>query len=120
MQYPELKPILKRLIEKYRVISYEEWVRLYEAGNDKHNDYSEDEEDSAFFWQAHTDVLEIDENENGKYAHIAVSVYPEGVHSVPPAPSAGFLTYESGICDVGTPCGEYIFNQNTGLEEHAT
>lgn len=119
MEYPELLPILDRLVVKYRDVSYEEWKKLDDDG-DRYNDYSDEDPNSEFFWQAHTDILEFENNENGKYAHISISIYPEGVHSMPPAPGAGMLVYESGWCDIGTPEKDYIYDQKTKKEKHAT
>ncbi|MES9833667.1 MAG: hypothetical protein ABW139_15630 [Candidatus Thiodiazotropha sp. DIVDIV] len=87
---------------------------------DRCNDYSDDDEISSFFWQAHVTVFEFESNQNGCYAHISISVYPEGVHSVPPAPNAGMLVYESGICDIGTPWDEYFYDQISGIRKKAT
>ncbi len=112
MEYPELIPILERLVNKYREVPFDEWKRMFED-EENYNDYSEDEEEPVLFWQSHTDILEIDVNDEGEYAQISVVIYPENVHSLPPAPGAGFLTYKSGICDVSTPQGEYIYDQTT-------
>lgn len=58
MEYPELFPILENLVNKYRVVTYKEWKDHVESG-ERFNDYSEDDPNSKFFWQAHTDVLEF-------------------------------------------------------------
>lgn len=119
MKFPELLPILDRLVEKYRDVTYEAWKALAAAG-DRFNDYSEDEQSANFFWQAHTEVLEFESNNVGNYAHVTISIYPEGVHSVPPAPTAGMLVYESGFCDIGTPEREYLYDQKSCKERSAT
>ncbi len=119
MKYPELIPVLKRLVNKYRDIPFAQWKRMYEE-NDRFNDYSEDENNPQFFWQAHTEILEVDVNEEGEYANVSVVVYPENVHTLPPAPHAGFLTYKTGMCDVGTPWGEYMYNQITKSKVNTT
>jgi len=119
MEYPELYPILEELVIKYRDIKYNEWKKLLE-NCDRFNDYSDEEFNSKFFWQAHTEVLEIEVNEHGNYAHISFSIYPENVHSMPPAPGAGMFVYESGWCDVGTPLGEYTYDQKSKIEEKIT
>lgn len=119
MEYEYLYPVLTQLIEKYRQLSFAQWRELYDAGEELH-DYSGNSDelperiDANAFWQAHTDVLEIGENGNGRFANVSTTVYPWGVHSSPPAPCAGMLVYESGICDIGLPWVEYIFDQNTG------
>ncbi|MCU7933244.1 MAG: hypothetical protein KZQ90_20830 [Candidatus Thiodiazotropha sp. (ex Codakia rugifera)] len=119
MEYPELFPILENLVNKYRVVTYDEWKNQVENG-ERFNDYSEDDSESEFFWQAHTNVLEFETNESGNYAHISISIYSENVHSVPPAPNAGMLVYESGWCDVGTPEREYIYDQKIQSEINTT
>ena len=115
MEPPELLSILNRLVVKYRDVSYAEWKKLYDEG-ERVNDCSEDEPNPVFFWQAHTDILELEKNENGKYAHISISIYPGGVHSSPPAPKAGMFVYESGWCDIGTPEKCYTYDQRTRHE----
>jgi hypothetical protein len=109
MKHPHLEAPLKSLVLKYREISFAEWERLYSA-RDQYHDYSSENEK---FWQAHTDVLEVDTHADGRrYANVSISIYPEGVYSVPPAPHAGFLCFDDGTCDIGTPWGEdYIYKQ---------
>lgn len=119
MKYPELLPILEMLVNKYRDVSYQDWKNLIEE-DERYNDYSEDDPNSKFFWQAHTDVLELEANESGNYAHISITIYPWNVHSSPPAPGAGMLVYESGWCDIGTPEKEYIYDQKAKKERSAT
>ena len=109
MRYPSLEGPLKGLVLKYLDVPFAEWERRYRAG-DEISDYSSDSEP---FWQAHTDVLEVDTHTDGRrYANVSITIYPEGVHSLPPAPHASFLCFEDGICDVSTPWGEeYIYKQ---------
>lgn len=119
MEYEYLYPVLKQLIDKYCQLTFVQWQELYEAGEELH-DYSDNADelpgkiDEGAFWQAHTDVLEIGESGNGRFANVSTTVYPWGIHSSPPAPCAGMLVYESGICDVGLPWEEYSFDQNIG------
>lgn len=119
MGYEHLHPVLAKLCDKYTQLRFSEWAELYSSGITL-NDYSENSDDPEdeinvdLFWQAHTTVLEIEKNNNGRYAHIAISVYPWGVNSAPPAPAAGMLVYENGVCDVGLPWEEYLYDQNTG------
>ena len=119
MEYENLYPVLMRLIEKYRELPFESWLTLYSAGEELH-DYSDNSDelpapiDKDAFWQAHTDVLEIGENGHGRFANVSTTIYPWGIHSSPPAPNAGMLVYENGICDIGLPWEEYFFDQNLG------
>jgi hypothetical protein len=76
MEYENLYPVLMRLIEKYRDFSFERWLVLCAAGEALH-DYSDNSDelpapiDGNAFWQAHTNVLEIGENENGRFSNSA-------------------------------------------------
>ena len=80
-------------------VEYSEWVELY-SSSDRFSDYCDgiDEPDipSMDFWQAHTDVLELESDDYGAYALVCIVVYPYNVHRSPPAPSASMLIYESG------------------------
>lgn len=119
MEYENLHPVLIHLVEKYRVLSFERWLALYSAREEMH-DYSDNADglpepkDEHAFWQAHTDVLEIGENARGRFANVSTTVYPWGIHSSPPAPCAGMLIYESGICEIALPWEGYVFDQSNG------
>jgi hypothetical protein len=42
--------------------------------------------------------LEVEETGDGRtYALIAITLYPPGIHSFPPAPAAGFTIYNDGV-----------------------
>ncbi|MBM0107823.1 hypothetical protein JM946_24070 [Steroidobacter sp. S1-65] len=87
---------LDALIAKYRLLSFADWKERFDSGEQLH-DYAECNEASERWWQAHTDVLEIENDEDGRqYALVAVTIYPSGVHSSPPAPSTRLKVYEDG------------------------
>lgn len=108
MDYKYLYPVLEKLSDKYMQLGFSEWACLH-SRSEQLNDYSDhvhapsDEVDMEHFWQAHTDVLEIAEDEKGRYALVSTVVYPWGIHTSPPAPSAALVVYESGNCEVLLP-----------------
>lgn len=88
---------LNALVAKYRPLSFRYWSARFTAGEELH-DYAQGDEGSLQWWQAHTNVLEVEEDGDGRqYALVAVTIFPNGLHSSPPAPSAGFKVYEDGI-----------------------
>jgi hypothetical protein len=90
---------LNALVAKYRLLSFADWSARFTAGEEFH-DYAEGHEESPQWWQAHTDVLEVEKDDSGRqYALVAITIYPYGVHSSPPAPSAGLKVYEDGIVE---------------------
>jgi hypothetical protein len=87
---------LNTLVAKYRLRSFTDWKALFVTSEELH-DYADVSEDSEHWWQAHTDVLEVEKDDDGRqYALVAMTIYPIGVHSSPPAPSAGLKIYEDG------------------------
>ena len=112
MKYPHLEGPLRTLLLKYRDIPFREWERMHGERRQFH-DYSSTLPEHEGFWQAHTDVLEVEIFRDGRrYANVSITMYPKGIHSVPPAPHAGFLCFEDGTCDVGTPWSEdYVYTQ---------
>jgi hypothetical protein len=113
MKFPHLTPVLDSLVFKYREIGFKSWESSYDRDESFH-DYSENADDpcpNETFWQAHTHVLEINQDEKGRYAFVSISVFPRDVHSVPPAPSAALFVYESGVCDISTPWSNYSYVQ---------
>ena len=99
MNYEYLKPVLDSLLKKYLIVDYLEWVKLYKD-SDRFSDYCDGIDDPDIsemdFWQAHTDVLELESDDYGAYALVCITVYPLNVHRSPPAPSASLLIYGSG------------------------
>jgi hypothetical protein len=99
MNYEYLKPVLDSLLKKYLSVDYPEWVKLYK-NSDRFSDYCEGIDDPGIsamdFWQAHTDVLELESDDSGSYALVSITVYPFNVHRSPPAPSASLVIYSSG------------------------
>src|SRR5690242_20112603 len=90
---------LNALVAKYRLLSFEDWRARFTSGEEFH-DYADDDEQSQQWWQAHTGVLEVEKDADGRqYALVAVTIYAHGVHSSPPAPSAGLKVYEDGIVE---------------------
>jgi hypothetical protein len=102
---------LNTLIVKYRSIPFEEW----NARTQFHDD-SDVEETSEHWWQAHTGVLEIDRDEDGRrYALVSVTIYPSGVHSSPPAPSAALKIYEDGtVMGTRADSTDFTWRQHAG------
>lgn len=91
---------LDRLIRKYRDVPFFVWDEMYRGIVDRFNDYASDDTSIPGWWQAHTDVLEIVTDGDGRrWAHVSVVVYPDGVHSSPPAPAAGLAVYTDGTVE---------------------
>ena len=110
MEFPHLETPLRRLVNQYRDFSFTTWAEAHAAGFE-FDDYSKDGEP---FWQAHTEVLEVETADDGrKYANVAITIYPEGIHSMPPAPYAGIHCFEDGTCRVWTPWGEEYEHRQT-------
>ena len=106
---------LNDLTGKYRALPFKDWEVRFNAGEEFH-DYAEVDEESAHWWQAHTDVLEVEKDEDGRhYALVAITIYPSGVHSSPPAPSAGLKVYEDG-----TILGTWADGSNFSWRQHAS
>jgi hypothetical protein len=82
-----------------RLHPFDDWRARFTAGEKLH-DYAHGDEVSKQWWQAHTDVLEVAKDDDGRqYALVAVTIYPHGVHSSPPAPSAGLKVYEDRVVE---------------------
>jgi hypothetical protein len=109
MEFPHLEPPLRQLLLRYRDIPYSDWLSAHEAQYE-FDDHSKEGEP---FWQSHTTVLEVGTAEDGRrYANVSITIYPEGVRSMPPAPNAGLVCYEGGVCRIWTPWGdEYDYKQ---------
>jgi hypothetical protein len=109
MEYPHLETPLRELVRRYRDMPFSTWEDAY-ATNYELDDYSPENEP---FWQAHTVVLELETAEDGRrFANVAITIYPEGVHSMPPAPYAGLHCFDDGTCRIFTPWGEeYEYEQ---------
>jgi len=102
---------MNALVTKYCAIAFEKW----NVGTQFH-DYADVDEDSEEWWQAHTDVLEIDQDEDGKrYALVSITIYPSAVHSSPPAPSAEIKIYQDGRVMRG-----YADRDNFEWRQHAS
>lgn len=90
---------LNALVAKYRLHPFKDWQARFASSEECH-DYADGLEESEQWWQAHTDVLEVEKDQDGRqYALVSVTVYPSGVHSSPPAPSAGLKVYEDGVVE---------------------
>ena len=102
---------LNALVAKYRAIPFAEW-----NARARFHDYSEEPDNSEHWWQAETDVLEIDEDEDGRrYALVGVTIYPLGVHSSPPAPAAGLKIYEDGtVLGTWADRSDFVWRQHAG------
>lgn len=108
---------LDELIRKYRKVPYLSWEKLY-ADGDCFNDYAKGTEGNPKWWQAHTDVLEIVTDPDGrKWANVSIILYPRGVHSLPPAHGAGLAVYDDGqVQGIWTNGDEFAFTQPRGSE----
>lgn len=96
MSSQQLLEALNLLIRKYRDVPFDSWGKVYRGGN-RFNDYASENHNDPGWWQAHTDVLEIVTDPNGqKWANVAITLYPFGVHSCPPALYAGLAVHEDG------------------------
>nr|WP_315484571.1 hypothetical protein [uncultured Undibacterium sp.] len=88
---------LDELILKYREIAFSSWERSCPSSEHHFNDYAPGDPNDSTWWQADTDVLEIVLDSDGqKWANVSIVLYPQGVHSLPPALSAGLAIYEDG------------------------
>lgn len=76
MDMSEFANSLDDLIRKYREAPFLTWEKLY-ADGDCLNDYALGSEDAPQWWQAHTDVLEIVTDPNGrKWVNVSIVLYP--------------------------------------------
>ena len=114
MEFPDLEPVIQRLITKYQAIPYAQWVQLYEE-DERFSDYADEQGDDDAYWQAHTDVLELDVDVKGKFANVSLIVYPNNVHSMPPAPYIRLIVYESGRVEIESPFRTVTHVQNSVL-----
>ena len=101
---------LETLVATYRQRPFGFWAGQHERNEELH-DYASFEPESSSWWQADTSVLEVAGGaEASAYALVAVTLYPRGVHSSPPAPTVTFCVYRdgrvSGQWSNGTPFGD--------------
>jgi hypothetical protein len=91
-----LTEALDTLIRKYREVPFSSWEALYPSVGQLSDTASGNPSDDDW-WQAQTDVLEISSAQDGpRYARVLIVVYPQGVHSLAPPPSATLDFYEDG------------------------
>jgi len=103
MNCPQLEAPLRSLLLRYREHPFSDWERLCDASKE-HHDYSKEDET---FWQADTSVLYVEtDSDRRRYAHVSITIYPDGIHTVPPAPSCGFFCFDDGSGDIWTPWDE--------------
>jgi len=110
MKYPGLNTVFESLAEKYRELPFGKWESIY---NEDEN-YTEDNFDgheSTLKWQARTYVQDLCNDTKGDFAVVIIIVYPEGVDSLPPAPSASMCIYENGRVEVELPHSSYTHVQ---------
>ncbi len=115
MDMSEFANSLDDLVRKYREVPFLAWEKLY-ADRDKFNDYAPGTEVDPKWWQAHTNVLEIVTDSDGrKWANISIVLYPRGVHSLPPAPGASLAVHNDGQVEgVWANGDEFEFMQSSG------
>ncbi len=96
MDISQLTATLDGLVRKYRELPFSTWENVYPDG-DSFNDYALGDIEDPEWWQAHTDVLEIVMDPDGrKWANVSIVLYPQGVHTLPPAPAASLAVYDDG------------------------
>lgn len=96
MDMSEFANTLDNLIRKYREVPFSSWEKVYLDGG-RPNDYAPGSEEDPKWWQAHTDVLEIVTDPDGrKWANVLIVLYPRDVHSLPPALSVSLAVYDDG------------------------
>jgi hypothetical protein len=92
-----LAEALDGLVRKYREVAFSVWKSSVPSGEHHFNDYALVEPDDPAWWQADTDALEVVTDVDGrKWANVSIVLYPQGVHSLPPALAASLAVYEDG------------------------
>jgi hypothetical protein len=97
MDMLQLTETLDGLVRKYREIEFSRWEKSCPYGEHHFNDYAPCNPEDSKWWQADTDVLDILTDPDGrKWANVSVVLYPQGVHSLPPALAASLAVCEDG------------------------
>ena len=92
-----LAKTLDGLVRKYREVAFSEWESPAPLGGHHFNDYALGDPEAPTWWQADTDALEVVTDPDGrKWVNISIVLYPQGVHSLPPALAASLAVYEDG------------------------
>lgn len=95
----KLSEVLDALVAKYRELPFATWEAAHRTG-ERRSDYATCSIEDLDWWQAHTDVLElVDDPDGRRWAHVCITVYPRGVHTVPPAPSSAIAVYADGAVE---------------------
>ena len=92
-----LAETLDGLVRKYREVAFSEWEFPAPSGEHHFNDYALGNPEDPAWWQADTDALEVVTDPDGRrWANVSIVLYPQGVHSLPPALVASLAVYEDG------------------------